>query len=109
MGFHIPIRSERTEEQSFLGSHTLCIFDLAGKLTAVEVINQRFERGIKAVDVLRSGAVKAVVDSDEANVQERKHTADVVADHEIITPETGKVFDYDAIYLSLFSLQRITA
>ena len=58
----------------------------------------------REVIVLRGGAVHIVVDSDEANVQERKHTADVVADHEIITPETGKVFDYDAIYLSLFDL-----
>ena len=87
--FHITIRSKGAEEQAFFCSHTLGVFDLTRKLSAVEVINQRFERGIKAVNVLWSGTVETVVDGDETDTEERKHTADVVADHEIITPETG--------------------
>ena len=87
--FHITIRSKGAEKQAFFSSHTLGVFDLTGKLTAVEIINQRFERGIKAVDVLRSGTVETVVDGDETDTEERKYTADVVADHEIITSETG--------------------
>ena len=102
--FHITIRSKGAEKQAFFCSHTLCIFDLSRKLSAVEVIDQRFERGIKAVDVLRSGTVETVVDGNETDTKKRKYTADVVADHEIITPETGKVFDYDTMYLPLLYL-----
>ena len=86
--FHIAIRCKGAEKQAFFCPHPLGVFDFSGKLPAVQVIDQRFERGIKAVNVLRSGTVKTVVDGNKPDAEKWKYTADVIANHEVITTKT---------------------
>ena len=60
--FDVSVRRIGTEERPAFGSGFLCAFDPAGKVTAVQVVDQRPKRGVEAVDVQRVAAVKTVID-----------------------------------------------
>ena len=87
--FDIPVRRIGAEKSPALGSGLFCAFDPAGEVTAVQVVDQRPKRSIKAVDIQRIAAVKAVVDGNEAHTQEREHAGDVVSHGEVITAKAG--------------------
>ena len=90
--FDIPIGRIGAEKRPSLRSGFLGALDLAGKIAAVQVIDQRPEGCIKAVYILRIDAVKSVVDGDKAHSEERKDAGDIVADRDVITPETRQIF-----------------
>ena len=87
--FDISVRRIGTEKRPAFGSGFLGALDLAGKIAAVQVIDQRPEGCIKAVYIQRIAAVKTVVDGNEAHTQEREHAGNVVAHGEVITTKAG--------------------
>ena len=87
--FDVSIRRIGTEKCPALGPCFFCVFDPAGEVTAIQVVDQRPKRGIEAVDIQRIAAVKAVVDGNEAHTQEREHAGDVVSNGEVITAKAG--------------------
>lgn len=104
--FDIPIGRIGAEKRPSLRSGFLGALDLAGKIAAVQVIDQRPEGCIKAVYILRIDAVKSVVDGNEAYTEEREHARNIVFHGEIITAKAGQVLHDDAVGASrLYVLQ----
>ena len=97
--FAIPIRCPRSDELSTLLLNMKCGCGFLGYILTVNLVYEIFQRyDISVLGSLCGQRIKVVVDGDEADTEERKDTFQIVAGLLVITTETGKVFDYDAVH-----------
>lgn len=67
---------------------------------SVNLVDEVFQRNQITVRAPLGGeGVKAVVDGNEANSEERKNALQVVARFLVVSAKAGQVFDHDAVYM----------
>ena len=85
--------------------HALRFFDCAdfpACVLCIKIIKQISERGKIIVALC---AVNAVIDSDIAHISFHEKDFCIVADFQIVTPQTGHILDNDCRHISGFNLR----
>ena len=82
--------------------HSHCRLDLLGQVFAVIVIDKVLEGNIHTDSLaFMFRAVIMVIDRLEADAEKRENMLQIVTNFKIVSPETGKVFHYDAANFSM--------
>ena len=82
--------------------HSQCRLDLLGQVFAVIVIDKVLEGNIHTDSLaFMFRAVIMVIDRLEADAEKREDMLQIVTNFKIVSPETGKVFHYDAANFSM--------
>ena len=104
--FHVAVNRKCTEELSALALDFKLAAGFYGDVPAVRLIDKGFEGNDEIVlRLFFAEAVVVIVDCDKAAAEKRKGLFDVLTGVQIVSAETGKVFDHNAVGLAGFHVR----
>ena len=106
LGFQIAVGSTRTDELAVLHGLPLLRPDLAPNVQSVGFVYHVPQRdNDTGMGILRVGGVEVFVDRNKADAADAEILLDVVAGVNGVPPQTGKVFDNHAVYMTSLNIR----
>ena len=103
--FQITVRSTRPDKFSVLHGLPLLRPDLAPNIQSIGFIYHVAQRNDDTgMGILRGGGVVVLIDRDKADVSDTKILLNIIAGVDGVPPQTGKVFNNYAVYMTGFNI-----
>ena len=97
LGLHVAVHSKGSNEISVPALYIQGGTGLYGNVPAVGFVHDIFDRNRQVIAAAFLGCVDVVGDGDESHTISRKHFAEVTACFDVLTAQSGEVFDNDAV------------
>ena len=101
LGFQIAVGSTRADELAVLHGLPLLRPDLSPDVQSVGFVYHVPQRNDDTgMGILRGGGVEVFIDRNKTDAADAEILLDVVAGVDGVSPQTGEVFDNDAVYMT---------